>query len=152
MCFTQWVYWWIGDLGKVLAEIIVNQARFVRKHGKWRIVTHGADRFLAVFAQDAQHVFQFFLVVAKLFLEHIEFGLIEPSIAYLIVRHLLKWNQAQHVFVQPLAVRVAGFELVVDFMRVHQFARTGINHQQLTRANTAFAHHLIRRVIPNADF
>ena len=152
MGFTQRVYRWIGDLGKVLAEIIIYQTRFVRKHGKWRIVAHGADRFLAVFAQDAQHVFQFFLVVAKLFLEHIEFGLIEPSIAYLIVRHLLKRNQAQHVFVQPFTVRVAGFELVVDFMRVHQFARAGVDDQQLTRANTAFAHHLIRRVIPNADF
>ena len=152
MGFTQWVYRWIGDLGKVLAEIIIYQTRFVRKHRKWRIVAHGADRFLAVFAQDAQHVFQFFLVVAKLFLEHIEFGLIEPSIAYLIVRHLLKRNQAQHVFVQPFTVRVAGFELVVDFMRVHQFACAGVDDQQLTRANTAFAHHLIRRVIPNADF
>ena len=46
----------IGDLGELLAEVVVEGAHLARQHRHRRVVTHGADRLLAAFGQHADHL------------------------------------------------------------------------------------------------
>ena len=50
MRFTQRVDWRVSHLGKLLAEVVVNNARLTGEHGEWGIIAHRTDRFLTVFA------------------------------------------------------------------------------------------------------
>ena len=152
MRFTQRVDRRIGDLCKILAEIIVNQARPLAEHGKRRIIAHRAHRLLAVFTHHAHHAFNLFAVIQKLLLIHGQRFGIHRRFAHFVFRQLLKRNQPLHVFIQPNAVRVAGAQLLVDLIGMQQLTFFGVDYQQLAGADAAFFHHFVRRVIPNAHF
>lgn len=68
MRFAQRVDWRVGYLSKLLAEVVVNNARLAGEHGEWGVVAHRTDRFLTVFTQYADHRIQLFRAVVKLFL------------------------------------------------------------------------------------
>lgn len=55
MRFAQQVDWRVGYLSKLLAEVVVNNARLAGEHGEWGVVAHRTDRFLTVFTQYADH-------------------------------------------------------------------------------------------------
>ena len=69
MRFAQRVDRRVGHLRELLTEVIVNDARLAGEHGKRGVITHGADRFLAVFTEHANNGVQLFRAVVKLFLE-----------------------------------------------------------------------------------
>ena len=58
--FAQAVDRRIGDLGKALAEIVVQAAVFLGQHGERRVVAHAADGFLAVLHHGVKDHFEFF--------------------------------------------------------------------------------------------
>ena len=55
----------VGDLGKVLLEVIVEQAALVRQHGNRRVGAHRTDRIVAIGAHRLQELGNVFLGVAK---------------------------------------------------------------------------------------
>ncbi|CAH0270731.1 hypothetical protein SRABI106_03047 [Rahnella aquatilis] len=67
--FAQRIDWRVSDLRKLLAEVVIHDTRTAGEHGKWRVVTHGADGFLTVFTQYADDLIEFFAAVAELLLE-----------------------------------------------------------------------------------
>ena len=55
----------IGDLGKVLVEIVVKQFRTIRQHRRRNVPAHGPDRFLALGGHGREEELDIFLVVAE---------------------------------------------------------------------------------------
>ena len=150
--FTQRIDRRIGDLRELLAEIVVNDARPAGEHGERGIVAHRTGGFLADLAQHADHLIQLFAAVAELFLVGFELRVVEFAAADLIVRQIFERHQTFDVFLHPLFIRVAAFQIVVGFRRVQDAAAAGVDHHQLAGADAAFFHHFIRLVIPDADF
>ena len=63
--FTYAIKWGVGDLGKKLLKIIVQELRLIRKHGKGCIGSHGANGFFALSNHRLQNGFKVFLGIAK---------------------------------------------------------------------------------------
>ena len=49
----------VGDLSKLLAEIIIRRAQLAREHREGGVIAHRANRFHAVFGQRANHLIAF---------------------------------------------------------------------------------------------
>ncbi|CCJ86656.1 conserved hypothetical protein [Cronobacter dublinensis 582] len=152
VCFAQRIDRRVSHLGKLLAEIIIDNAWLAGEHGEWRIVAHRAHRFLAVFTQHADNGVQLFVTVEELFLIAFQQRVVHLTLADLIVRQIFKRHQATDVFLHPLFIRVAALEIVVGFRRVQNAPAAGIDNHQLARPDAAFFHHFVRLIIPDADF
>ena len=150
--FTQRIDWRVGDLRKLLAEVVVNDARLAGEHGKRGIVTHRADRFLAVLTEHADDGVQLFRAVVKLLLVAREGVIVQLAAAHFFIRQIFKRHQTTHVFLHPLFVRMAALQIVVGFGGVQDASTAGVDHHQLARTDAAFLDHFVRLVIPDADF
>ena len=62
--FTQTVDGWVGDLAKVLAEIMAKWAIFLGQNRRWGIVAHRGQSFFAILCHWGQNLFQLFDAIA----------------------------------------------------------------------------------------
>ena len=150
--FTQRIDWRVSYLRKLLAEVVVNDTRLAGEHGKRGIVTHGADRFLAIFTQYADNGVQLFRAVVKLFLVAGEGIIIQLAAAHVLIRQIFKRHQTANVFLHPLFVRMTAFQVVIGFRGVENATATGVDHHQFARPYAAFFDHFVRLVIPDPHF
>ena len=150
--FTQRIDWRVSNLRELLAEVVINDAWLAGEHGKWGIVTHGADCFLAVFAEHTDNRVQLFRAVVKLFLETCERIVVQLAAAHFFVRQIFKRHQTTHVLLHPLFVWMTALQIVIGFGRVQYAPTAGVNNHQLARTDAAFLDHFIRLVIPDTDF
>ena len=150
--FTQRIDRRVGHLRELLTEVVVNDSRLTGEHGKRGIITHGADRFLAVFTQHADNGVQLFRAVVKLFLVAGEGIVIQFAAAHVLIRQIFKRHQTADVFLHPLFVRMTAFQIVIGFRGVQDATAAGVDHHQLARPYTAFFDHFVRLVVPNPHF
>ncbi len=101
----------IGDLGKVLAEIVGERPPLLTEHGQRRIVAHGTKRFLAVLDHGVEHGIEVFEREAGGDLATLQ--VLAEEDARLGARRDQGF-QLDHVF-QPAAIVLAAGELVEDF-------------------------------------
>ena len=147
--FAQRVDRRVGDLGKLLPEVVGEQARAARQYRHRRIVAHGAHRLLAAFRQRAQHLVTLF----KRHLEHLLLHVQRIRVHRLEARQFGQRRlQVVRFLFQPALVGVCGLQAVIDVLSVQHFARLGIDGQHLAGADAAFCHHVFRLVAVGADF
>ena len=123
----------VGDLSKLLTEIVEEDLRLVREHGERRIVTHGSGRLLAFDSHWDQCISNIFLTESELYLFCLK---MVNGVAHLTARmNLLKLYT---VGVQPLAVRMLMSETILDLTVVVDLAFLCIDKQDLSRLQTSF--------------
>ena len=133
--FAQRVDRRIRDLRELLAEIVERRAHLLRQHRHRRVVAHRADRFLLGLRQHRDDVVQFLarqvehLLVARKRLRVHRLG------GHVRVDEL--GVEVAHAFLQPLAVRRARLEDVVDVVVVEQRAVDEIDGEHLAGAEAA---------------
>ena len=152
MRFTQRVDWRVSHLGKLLAEVVVNNARLTGEHGEWGIIAHRTDRFLTVFAQYANYGVQLFRAVVKLFLVAGKRVVVQFAATHFFIGQIFKRYQSADVFLHPLFIRVAAFQIVIGFCRVQNTPTASVDHHQFAWPDAAFFDHFVRLVIPDTDF
>ena len=118
MRFTQRVDWRVGYLSKLLAEVVVNNARLAGEHGERSVVAHRTDRFLTVFAQHADHGIQLFRAVVKLFLVAGKRVVVQFAATHFFIGQIFKRYQTADVFLHPLFIGMAAFQVIIGFCRV----------------------------------
>ncbi|MNJ45674.1 hypothetical protein D3C77_407810 [compost metagenome] len=147
--FTQRVDRRVGDLGELLAEVVVGRTHALRKDRHRRVVAHRTDRFLALFAERTQHLVALF----EGDLEHLHVLL---ELVSVVAGHALVVAEvsldAQGILTQPALVRVARLQAVVDGIGVEDLPGFGVHGKDLPRADTALGDHVLRLVVPHADF
>ena len=138
----------VGDLGEVLVEIIVKQARLVRQHRRRDVAAHGTDRFLADLGHRAEEELDVFLGVAE--------GLLAVQEGLLVGRH--GRDLGRQVFkvdlgiIQPLLIRMGAGELVLEFVVVDDALLFEVDQQHLAWLQTPFLDDPFFRDRQNADF
>ncbi len=138
----------VGDLGELLAEVVVQRARPRGQHGERGVVAHRADRFLTGFGQHPQHLValleghpeQLLIDVEGVRRQRLRLGLVPVQRA-----------QALDVAAQPAPVGVAAFEVVVDVGRREQPAGFDVDRQHFAGLHPALGHHLLGGVVVHAD-
>ena len=148
--FTQRIDRRVGDLGKLLAEIVVQRALALRQHCHRRVIAHGAYRFLAGFSQRTKDLVAFLERDLELFLvsEQILLAYFVSAFHFRVVIRL----DAQRIFLEPLAVRMTHLERIINIAGLQQLAGFGIDRKDLARTDTALGHHVFRLVAVHADF
>ena len=147
--FAQRVDGRVGDLSKLLPEVVGEQARAARQDRHGRIVAHGSDGLLAAFCQRTQHLVTLFKGHLKHLLLHVQgVGIHGLESRQLGQRRL----QVAGFLLQPTLVGVGGLQAVIDVLGVQHFAGVGIHGQHLTGADAAFCHHVFRLIAVGADF
>ena len=136
--FAQRVDGRVRHLREKLAEIRVEQPRLEREHGQRRVVAHGPVRLRAFLEHGLEDHVEFLAAVAEGDLalgqgEDVEFlrGL-GQGVAF------RQGGQPDHVFVEPLAVRLLGGEAVLDVGVPQEGLANGIDRDHLARAEAAF--------------
>ena len=147
--FAQRIDRRVSDLRELLAEVIVNDTRLAGEHGKWGIIAHRADRFLAIFTQYAQDGIQLFGTVVELFLIAGEGIIVQLAATDLFVRQFFERHQTTDVFRHPLFIRVTAFQIVVGFRGVQNTPLAGIDNHQFAWTDAAFFNDFIRLIIPD---
>ena len=148
--FTQRVDRRVGDLRKLLAEVIVRCSHTLGQHGHWRVIAHRTYGFVALLAQRTQHLVALFerdLIHLHVLLELID--VVKRRTVVVVFHGRLN---AQGILAQPLLVRVARLQAVVDGVGVQHLTGFGVHRQDLAGANTAFGYDVLRLVVPHADF
>ncbi len=147
--FAQRVDRRVGHLGELLAEEVVRRTHALGQHGHRRVVTHRADRFLALLAERTQYL----VTLLEGDLEHLHVLL---ELVAIVAGHALVVGQrrldAGGVLTQPALVRMARLETVVDGIGVEDLAGLGVHGEDLPWADTALGQDLFRLVAPYADF
>ena len=121
----------VGNLSKLLTEVVEENLWLVRKHSKRSIITHRSSRFLTLGSHwDDSTV--------DIFLAKTEFQFLASEVVHTIF-HLsttAKFLQFNTVGVQPLAIWMLGSQSLLDFTIIIDFAFLGINQEDLTRLQT----------------
>ena len=84
--FTQWINRRVGDLRKLLAEVIRYMAHLARQHRHRRIIAHGADGFLAAFRNWAQQLIALFKSHQEHFLRRFQVIALQALIAQVFLK------------------------------------------------------------------
>ncbi len=140
----------VGDLGKLLAEVVEQRTGVAGEHRERRVVAHGADGLLAGLGQHAQDLVALLeRYVEKLFvgfqalrghrLAGEQLGVVQLAL------HML------HLRTQPLAVGLAGAVDAVDVLGLQQFAGFGVHGQHLAGLQAALGDHVPGGVVIHAD-
>ena len=123
----------VGDLGKLLAEVVEEQLRTLRKHGKRRVVTHRGHGFAAVVAHGHNGTFD--VLAGKA--EYAEFaGKVVDGIFHLTAA--LEGVELNAVGREPLAIRLGCCQLLLEFAIVIDAALLRIDQKDFARLQTAF--------------
>ena len=126
--FTDRVDSRVGNLSKLLTEVVEENLWLVGKHSKRSIITHRSSRFLTLGSHwDDSTV--------DIFLAKTEFQFLASEVVHTIF-HLTataKFLQFNTIGVQPLAIWMLGSQALLDFTIIIDFAFLGINQENLTR-------------------
>ena len=128
----------VGDLCKLLAEIVVQRALLQGQHRHGRVVAHGAHGFITRFRQRAQHLIALF----KADLEHFHVGRQIGrlnALGHLAVEGI---HDALRALFQPALVGMGRLQPPIDLVAVQQLPRVRVHHQQLTRTDAPLGHHV----------
>ncbi|CRR03539.1 hypothetical protein PAERUG_E5_London_17_VIM_2_12_12_05776 [Pseudomonas aeruginosa] len=146
--FAQRVDRRVGDLGELLAEVIVRRADAPGEDRHRRIVAHGAHRFLALLAERTQHL----VTLLEGDLEHLhellELVGVVAGHAMVVVQGRL---DAQGILPQPLLVGMARLQAVVDVVAVQDLAGLGVHREDLPRTDATLGDDVLGLVVPDAD-
>ncbi len=130
-----------------MLEIIVKQLRLLRKDGKRRIHTHGADGLLPIFRHRGQDVAKVFHGVTEIFL-----------LLQQVFRHFRLFVpfhqvlQIQEMLFAPLAVGVGLGHGVFDFIVGDDALLRGVHQENFARFQAAFAEHVLLAYRHGAHF
>lgn len=152
MRFTQRVDWRVSYLGKLLAEVVVNNARLIGEYGEWGIIVYRIDRFLIVFVQYANYGVQFFRVVVKLFLVVGKRVVVQFAVIYFFIGQIFKRYQSADVFFYLFFIWMAVFQIVIGFCRVQNTFIAGVDNYQFVWFDAVFFDYFVRLVILDIDF
>ena len=149
--FTQRIDRRVGNLRKLLAEVIGHMAYALRQHSHWRVIAHRASRFLTFFAHRAQHLITLFVGNQLQLLMSIELIAGQRFSIINFLQQQLTFH-TDGIFFQPFLVRELRLQCIVDVCGVKQLTFFGINREDFTRTDTAFSHDVFRLVAVNTDF
>ncbi len=145
--FTQGINGRIGDLRKLLAEIIGNVAFLPGKYRHGGVVAHGAHRFLSAFGENADDLIFFLKTDAKgLFAEQqVGNGQGRGQIMVIAMQMLRK-------FIQPFPIRMTVHDFGIDAFRVEEASARHIYRDQLAGSDPPLHGNVLMLVVENAYF
>ena len=127
----------VGDLGKLLSEVIEEYLRTVACNGQWGIVTHGSHRLCSIDAHGYDSLFNVFLTES----EGKQFTLqIIHIVTYMT--SALEVLQLNTVGAEPFFVGMGLCQALFDFSVVIDLAFQGVYEQQLTRLQSSLLGYL----------
>ena len=118
----------VGNLSKLLTEVVEENLWLVGKHSKRSIITHGCCRFLTLGSHRNDGTIDIFL--AKTELQFLASEVFHTIFHLTSAAQLFQFNT---VGVQPLAVRMLLSQALLDFAIIVNLAFLGINQENLTR-------------------
>ena len=148
--FAQRVDRRVGDLRKLLTEVVIRRTHAARQHGHRRVVAHRAHRLLALLGQRTQHLVT--LLEGDLEHLHVALELLAAVLRAAVVVVVQGRLDAQGILTQPLLVGVARLQAAVDVVGVQHVAGVGIHGEDLPRTDPALGQHVLGLVVPDADF
>ena len=122
----------VGNLSKLLTEVVEENLWLVGKHSKRSIITHRSCRFLTLGSHRNDGTVDVFLAKTEL-----QFLTSEVFYSVFHFSSAAQFFQFYTVGVQPLAVRMSLSQALLDFAIIIDFAFLGINQEDLTRLQTA---------------
>ena len=129
----------VGNLSKLLTEVVEENLWLVGKHSKRSIITHRSSRFLTLGSHwDDSTV--------DIFLAKTEFQFLASEVIHTIF-HLTttaKFLQFNTIGVQPLAIWMLGSQALLDFTIVVDLTLLCIDEENLTRLQTTLLGNLSR--------
>ena len=141
----------VGDLGKALFEIIVEQLWLLREHGQWRVGAHRADGIIARFRHRFEEEFDVFLGVAEGLLP-VEKFLRGIRAARRRLRRIRQIFKLVLRFFQPFGIRPGGGEIALDLLILDDAALFEIDQQHFARLQPPFARDFFFRHRQHARF
>ena len=127
----------VGNLCKLLTEVVKENLWLVGKYGKWSVITHGCCRLLALGSHRDDGSVDVFFAEAELQLFAGE--IFHCVFHFTSAAELL---QLDAVGVEPLTIRMLGCQTLLDFAIIVYLTFLGIDEQNLTRLQTTFLCHL----------
>ena len=118
----------VGNLCKLLTEVVEENLWLVGKYGKRGIITHGCSRLLTLGSHRDDGTVDIFL--AKTELQFLASEVFHTIFHLTSAAQLFQFNT---VGVQPLAVRMLLSQALLDFAIIVNLAFLGINQEDLTR-------------------
>jgi len=125
---TDGVDGWVGNLSKLLTEVVEEDLWLVGKHSKRSIITHRSCRFLTLGSHRDDGTVDVFLAKTKL-----QFLTSEVFHTIFHLTSAAQLFQFNTVGVQPLAVRMSLSQALLDFAIIVNLAFLCINQEDLTR-------------------
>ena len=122
----------VGNLSKLLTEVVEEDLWLVGEYGKRGIITHGCSRLLTLGSHRNNGTVDVFLAKTKL--QFLASEVFHSVFHFSSAAQLFQFNT---VGVQPLAVRMLGSQTLLDFAIIVNLAFLGINQENLTRLQTA---------------
>ena len=123
----------VGDLGKLLTEIVEENLRSVGEYRQWRIVAHRGCRFLSIHCHGDDGGVDVFCPIAK----H-DFLLQQVVDVVCHVSPALQFLQLDAVGAQPLPVGIFAGQLFLDFTVIVDPALLGVDKQDFPGLQTSF--------------
>ena len=130
--FTQRIQRRVGDLGKELAEVGIEQLRLVREHRNRRVIAHAAQCFNPILCHGHHQGAQGFKGVAKRLLPLQNAGMVIGGVE-IIFRRRLQLIQLDQMIIQPLLIGVGVCHRVLDFVIADDAALRGIDQEHAAR-------------------
>ena len=93
-----------------------------------------------------------FRAVVKLFLVAGKRVVVQFAATHFFIGQIFKRYQTADVFLHPLFIRVAAFQIVIGFCRVQNTPTAGVDNHQFAWPHAAFFDHFVRLIIPDTDF
>ncbi len=135
----------VGDLREELLEVGEQQRRLLREHGQRRVVAHRADRLLALRRGRREQDAQVLLGPAERALQR---GQRLRALVLRLPRG--KVGEVHDALVEPLAVRPAGGDGVLDLAVVDDPALRDVDQEELAGLQAALAQHVLGRLVHHA--
>ena len=129
----------VGNLSKLLTEVVEENLWLVGEYGKWGIITHRCSRLLTLGSHWDDGT-------VDIFLAKTEFQFLASEVFYSVF-HLTSAAQLfqfNTIGVQPLAVRMLLSQTLLDFAIIVNLAFLGINQENLTRLQASLLGNLGR--------
>src|SRR5574344_225278 len=121
----------VGDLRKLLTEIVKENLWLVREYSQWSIITHGSCRLLPV----DRHRYDSAVNILFAVTEH-DFVTNQVVHAVVYLTTALQFLQLDTVGAQPLTVWMFGSQALFNLTIIIDFAFLGIDEQYLTGLQT----------------
>ena len=141
----------IGDLRKILLEIIVEQPGFFREHGEGGVRAHGADGIVGRQRHRLQEELDILLRIPERLLAIEQRRRIIDD-ARQFVRQVGQFLKLELGFLQPFIVGFGGGQRALDLFVLDDTALFEVDQQHLARLQAPFAHNFLFRDRQYAGF